>query len=115
MKLQGKLIKKESVKTFGSNGFQKRDIVIVTDEQYPQTILIELHQDRVDLVKDLKKNDLIEVDINVRGREWINPEGESKYFNSLVGWRIQKIEAPAVAPAPSESGSPVEDDDDLPF
>ena len=114
MKLKGKLIKKDSVKTYGDNGFKKREIVIETDDQYPQKIQIEFHQDRVDLAKDLKKDDLIEVSINVNGREWTNPSGEVKYFNSIVGWRIEKIEAPTTAPQTSNF-STEDDPDDLPF
>ena len=34
--------------------------------------------------------DNVDVSINLRGREWINPQGEAKYFNSLQGWRIIK-------------------------
>lgn len=119
MEVVGKLIRKESVKVFGSNGFRKREIVIQTDEQYPQAILIELHQDNVDLVKELKKNDEIKVSINLRGREWINPEGESRFFNSLVGWRIEKMTGTAPIPAEvfdsSKGITSEEDPDDLPF
>ena len=31
----------------------------------------------------------VKVSINLRGREWINPEGVAKYFNSIQGWRIE--------------------------
>ena len=45
MELTGELIVKGETKTFGSNGFQKREFVIKTDDdQYPQTIKIELIQ-----------------------------------------------------------------------
>lgn len=113
MKLKGKLKKKTSVKEYGSNGFRKREIVITTDEQYPQDIQIELHQDNCDLANNLKKDETIEVSINVRGREWINPEGEAKYFNSLVGWKIDKIEVQEQAPASSINTE--DEPDDLPF
>lgn len=113
MKLKGKLIKKTKVEEFGSNGFKKREIVIVTDEQYPQSIMIELHQNNCDLANDLKKDETIEVSINVRGREWVNPEGVSKYFNSLVGWKIEKIQVQEQAPASSINTD--DEPDDLPF
>lgn len=112
MKLKGKLKKKTEVKEYGSNGFRKRELVITTDEQYPQDIQIELHQDNCDLATLLKKDQTIEVSINVRGREWINPEGEAKYFNSLVGWKIEAIQDQE--PAPKEA-MPEDEPDDLPF
>lgn len=119
MKLQGKLIKKDPVKEYGSNGFRKRDIVIVTEDQYPQKILIELQQDNVELIKNFKKDDVIDVSINIRGREWINPKGESVFFNSIVGWKIEKVQdseyPSAPAPTPEVVGTPIDDSDDRPF
>lgn len=68
--------------------FKKRDLVVTTDEQYPQHILIEFHQDKCDLLNNLQIGSQITVSINLRGREWTNPQGETKYFNSIQGWRI---------------------------
>jgi hypothetical protein len=25
--------------------------------------------------------------------EWVNPKGESVYFNTIQGWRIEKVES----------------------
>lgn len=90
MELQGRLIKKGNIDSFGSNGFQKQEIAIETNEQYPQKILIEFHQDKTDLTHPFNVGDDVKIGINVRGREWESPQGEVKYFNSLVGWRIEK-------------------------
>jgi len=118
MEVIGKLKVKGEVQTFGSNGFQKREFVVTTDEQYPQFINLELHQDKCSLIDSYNIGDNIKVNINLRGKEWINPQGEAKYFNSLVGWRIEKVEEPNNAPTPP----PIEDaklndtePDDLPF
>lgn len=118
MEVIGKLKVKGEVQTFGSNGFQKRDIVITTDEKYPQQIAIELHQDKCDLINPYDVGHNIKTSINLRGREWINPQGEAKYFNSLVGWRIEKAEEPNTNIPPAEEFNPVSNDaepDDLPF
>ena len=118
MEVQGKLKVKGEIQTFGSNGFQKRDLVVTTDEQYPQHIAIELHQDKCDLINNYNVGDDVKIGINLRGREWINPQGEAKYFNSLVGWRIDKLEnAPDVPlPQPADDLSLTQEDpDDLPF
>ena len=34
----------------------------------------------------------VKIGINLRGREWVNPEGETKYFNSIQGWRIETLQ-----------------------
>ena len=39
-------------KTYGNNGFRKREVVITTEEQYPQHILVEFIQDKCDLLNN---------------------------------------------------------------
>ena len=77
--------------------FKKRELVVTTDEQYPQHIMIEFTQDKCDLLNSYRPGDEVKVSINLRGREWINPQGEAKYFNSIQGWRIEKAQAEAPA------------------
>ena len=79
------------MKTYGSNGFRKREFVVTTNEQYPQNIIIEFVQDKCELLDSFEVNDIVKVNINLRGREWVNPEGETKYFNSIQAWRIEKV------------------------
>ena len=107
-----------------SASFKKRELVVTTDEQYPQSIMIEFVQDKTDLLNNCKVGDNVKVSINLGGREWVNPQGETKYFNSIKGWRIEKIqsEAPAAqAPMPAaQAFEPApsfneEEHDDLPF
>ena len=115
MELQGKIKLIEDTKTYGEKGFRKRGMVITTEEQYPQSIMIEFVQDKVDLIDKYKVGDDVKVGINVGGREWVNPQGETKYFNSITGWRVEKLEdsAPeAFEPAPVNFK---EDKDDIPF
>ncbi len=123
MEVTGKIKKIDETKTYGNNGFRKREIVITTDEQYPQMLLIEFVQDKCDLMDNFKVGEEIKVSINLRGREWINPQGEAKYFNSIQGWRVEKVQAGAAGEVPPMDASSFEpatslDDnepDDLPF
>ena len=123
MEVTGKIKKIDETKTFGNNGFRKREVVLTTDEQYPQMIMIEFVQDKCDLLNSFNVGEEIKVSINLRGREWINPEGEAKYFNSIKGWRVEKVQAGApgeVPPVDAASFAPatsVDDNepDDLPF
>lgn len=108
-----------------SAAFKKRELVVTTEEQYPQHIMIEFTQDKCDLLNNYKQGEAVKVSINLRGREWTNPQGETKYFNSIQGWRIEKLQADA--PAPSAPPMPAaqafepasnfneEEHDDLPF
>ncbi|MFY9243020.1 MAG: DUF3127 domain-containing protein [Polaribacter sp.] len=122
MEVIGKVKLIGEVQKFGSNGFRKRELVVTTDEQYPQMIMIEFVQDKCDLLNSYKVGQDVKVSINLRGREWINPQGEAKYFNSVQGWRIENLgSAPKAQNLPPvdqfEPASDISDEepDDLPF
>ena len=125
MELQGTVKKLFETQTFAS-GFQKREMVLLTQEQYPQPINIEFLSDKISLLDQIKEGDSVKVGINIRGREWANPQGEVKYFNSITGWRVEKssddLSEPVMATPNATSSStanenPFEEEaeDDLPF
>lgn len=125
MEVQGRIKMIDETKTYGNNGFRKRELVVTTEEQYPQHILVEFIQDKCDLLNNYQVGQQVKVSINLRGREWVNPQGETKYFNSIQGWRIESLDntsndegMPPVPPM--EAFEPAddlneEDHDDLPF
>ncbi len=76
-----------------SASFKKRELVVATEEQYPQYISINFVQDKCDLLNGLNVGDAVKVGINLRGREWVDPNGETKYFNDIQGWRVEKTGA----------------------
>ena len=100
-----------------TDSFKKREFVLTDDSsQYPQDISFQLSQDNVDKLNGVKVGDRILVKFNVRGREWINPQGEAKYFNSLDAWFIQKTNSANNAQAtPQPVDMSVGSDDNLPF
>jgi len=125
MEVEGKIKKIEETKEYGNNGFRKREVIITTEEQYPQHLAIEFVQDKTDLLNNYNVGQNVKISINLRGREWTNPQGEVKYFNSIQGWRIENLQAaqgdnaappvpPAEAFAPADNLNE-EDHDDLPF
>ncbi|MGV8914876.1 MAG: DUF3127 domain-containing protein [Kaistella sp.] len=124
MELQGTIKKISDIQTFNS-GFQKREMVLQTEEQYPQPINIEFLQEKGDLLNSLNVGDKVKVAINIRGREWTSPQNEVKYFNSIVGWRVEKLDAGFTEPTEARPSEPTststktdvfaEEDDDLPF
>lgn len=119
MEVNGRIKVINETEVFGANGFRKREMVVTTDEQYPQHIMIEFTQDKCDLLNNYTVGEPVKVSINLRGREWVNPQGETKYFNSIQGWRIEKQDN-SKHPANSdynEQHPPYkeEEHDDLPF
>ena len=113
--------------------FSKREFVVTDglDSDYPQHIMLQATRDKCGLLDQFNVNDIVDVAINIRGREWTSPQGEVKYFNSIEALRIELAanQAPS-APStgsmsdfgintsetnnnPLESSS--EESDDLPF
>ena len=113
MEVTGKIKLIRDVQTFGT--FTKREWVVTTADQYPQDIQLECHQDKTSLLDNFKVGDDVKASINLRGKEWINPEGVAVYFNTIVSWRIEKAEAitPPLNDAPVVNTN--EPEDDLPF
>jgi single-stranded DNA-binding protein len=122
--ISGKLIVKNDAEQI-TDKFRKREFV-VSDEssQYPQEIIFQLVQDKVDLLDPFNEGDQIKVNFNLRGRRWENPKtGETRFFNSLDAWRLEKESAGSTTsgsdlpPMPSSEpiGVPSDDSDDLPF
>lgn len=122
MEVTGKIKLINETQTFGDNAFRKREIVVTTEEQYPQMILVEFVQDKCDLLNSYSVGQDVKVSINIRGREWLNPEGVAKYFNSIQGWRIESLQQAAAGQnvRPVDQFQPAPDltdnePDDLPF
>jgi hypothetical protein len=67
----------------------------------------------------------VKVSVNLRGREWVSPQGETKYFNDIQGWRVERLQTETSgAPMPPMPAAQAfetapnlneEEHDDLPF
>ncbi|PIE35878.1 MAG: hypothetical protein CSA54_05110 [Gammaproteobacteria bacterium] len=108
-----------------SANFQAREFVIeVQDGQYPQMIKFQLVQDKCNLIDGFSEGDMIDVDFDLRGREW-----NERFFTNLQAWRISHAgeasgggaasgaaSGPASGAAPAGGGAASGDfDDDIPF
>lgn len=97
MEIQGRIKVIFAPETVGQNGFQKRDLVITTDGQYPQDIIIQFAQGNCALLDNLQVGQMVKIHFNLQGREWTSPQGEVKYFNTVLGWKIELIQTTNVA------------------
>jgi hypothetical protein len=90
-KLQIKGIVKTVTEVYQKGNFKKRSLIIATDGEYSQILEIEFVNTKEELLDLISVGDNVSVSVNLRGREWVNPEGVSKYFMSLAGWKIDVI------------------------
>jgi hypothetical protein len=109
-----------------SDRFRKREFVVQTKEQYPQTLCFEFTQDKTSVLDAYQAGQEVNVEFNIRGREWTPPQGgATRYYTTLQAWRMSPLQQ-AAAPAPpsdlppagqpfTPSGDDSVLDDDLPF
>ena len=124
IELTGRIVLINQEQTF-SEKFKKREFVIETPEEYPQSIIMEMVNDKCRLLDSFQIGQEVTVKINLRGRKWINPEGVEKYFNTIQAWQIfESIGSEKVAPIGNIESNFQEDainqlnnefEDDLPF
>jgi hypothetical protein len=123
MKVTGKIHFVSALKT-GSEKFKSKDVVLLTDDKYPQYITIQLTQDKTGLLTEQNIGEIVEVSINLRGRKWESPTGEIKYFNTIEGWQINAVQSEVESEVENKGREALKetiihesnfDNDDLPF
>ncbi len=116
----GTIKKLGEVQSFPS-GFSKRELVVTSEgDRFPQDVMFEFLKEKADLLNSLNEADRVKVSFDIGGREY-----NGRYFNSLKGWKIEKVDESDSGAAPAAQGIPpraempkdiaVDDDDNLPF
>lgn len=90
MQVTGEIVRILDTETVGTNGFEKRQIHIKTDEQYPQTLDIQFTQGKVTELDKFQPGEKVKIDINLKGREYVK-DGKTIVFNTILGWKIEKL------------------------
>ena len=90
MEFEGKLISKSAIEEVGENALKKITIVLEenSDKEYKNSIAIDLFKDKIDLVKDVKQNEVIVAHLNIKAKEY-----NGRQFNNISAWRIDKVTA----------------------
>ena len=112
------------------NGEYTTQTIVVETEvesKYPQMVQVELGKKLVDgnLAETLRPGDVLDMEINVRGRDYTAKDGTTQNFTGLQAWRITKTgsggvmnsndEKPTNTAAPTTHKATVVDDSDSPF
>jgi len=90
-----------------SDKFSVREFVITTaDAKYPQEIIFQTVNDKMDVIAPYGEGQEVEVYFNVRGREY-----NGRYYNTLDAWKVVgEVTAPSVLDSILNNET-----DDLPF
>lgn len=73
-----------------SETFKSQDLILITDEQYSQTLAIQFTQEKIDFLNIFEPGQKVKIDINLRGREVIKEGKPPMVFNSITAWKIEK-------------------------
>ena len=120
MVVEGKVLEKFDTQTIKET-FRKREFILEYAEnpQYPEFLKFELIQANCDQLDSVEVGDDVSVNFNLKGRKWTDPKGETKYFNSLQAWRVDKKASNQGNEAPPPTQEWMKEDfsgdDDLPF
>ena len=99
--------------------FRKREFVLeLTDNpRYPQFVQFQLTGDRCENLEGYEVGEEVNVEFSLRGREWKSPKGDTKFFNSLDVWQLERSGAGRGADGepPLPDGPPPGTDDEIPF
>jgi len=90
MEITGEIIVVKELELFGENEFKKRSVVLSTDEQYPQKLIIDFLQSKAELVNNINVGDNMTISVNIKGSSWTNKMGELRYSTNLIGWKVLK-------------------------
>lgn len=83
----------EATRTVGENNdFKFRNLIVTTEEQYPQTLSIQFVQGKCEELDKFAPGQTVKIDINLRGKETTKEDGKVMVFNTIQGWRIQQVQ-----------------------
>lgn len=76
-----------------SDKFKSREVVLVISDspQYPQYVTFQFTQDKTALLDLFHVGQDVMVSFNLRGRQWVSPQGETRFFTTLEGWKCVPI------------------------
>ena len=80
----------EETEAVGNNGFEKRDLIVTTEEQNTQTLSIQFTQGKCPELDNYKPGDRVNIWLDLRGREYTK-ENKTSVFNTINGWKIEKV------------------------
>ena len=86
MEITGKIKEFGELQTFDS-GFEKKIILITTDEKYPKDIAIEFWTKEIPMLDDFELGVDVKCYVNISSKEY-----NGRYYTNIHGWKIEQLE-----------------------
>lgn len=91
MEITAEVVRVLETKETGANNYKSRSVHVKTIEQHPQILDIQFTQNNVGLLDNLAISQKVKITANLKGREWTKPDGTISVFNTIVGWKLDKL------------------------
>lgn len=85
----GKVYFKSEVELIGANQMKKQILVVETDHQFPQKLPVEFIKEKCDLLNNIQIGQQVKVSVNVRGNEYQDRNGITRFGLSFQGWKVE--------------------------
>ncbi len=108
----GKVLKIGDVETFES-GFYKQQVVVTTEEKYPQDVAVEFFKEATKKLENLEEGQDVTIHYNLRGQEY-----NGKYYVNLNGWKVDSenaVDNMVNEAREKAKPQPIDEDSSLPF
>ena len=83
--------------------------------QFENTPLLDFQGENMKLLDNIKKDDIVQVAIDITGRKYTDEKGQTRIFNSIRPYQLRKLErqgvaasSPAQQAAPAHQEAPVQ-------
>tara|TARA_R100001463_G_scaffold25017_7_gene59479 strand:- start:968 stop:1279 length:312 start_codon:yes stop_codon:yes gene_type:complete len=103
MEIKGTLEAKFDTKVF-SSGFKKKEFVLNTGGDYPQSIKMEVVKDNIEKMDSIPVGSELTCKIDIRGRLY-----EGNYYNNILAWAVN------IGGSKTEKPAETVNESDLPF
>lgn len=103
MEITGKIIvalPEMSGQSRAGNAWKKREYVLETQETYPRKVHFDFFGDKADQFP-LSVGDMVRLSFDIESREY-----NGRWYTSIRGWKAEKIDNAATAPAPQSYATP---------
>ena len=86
----GKIKRIEALKQI-TETFKSQEVIVETEEQFSQTVSVQFQQDKTDLLQNFAPGQKVKIEYYLKGKEVTKDGKPPMVFNTLSGWKIEKL------------------------
>ena len=89
-----------------SDNFKLKEVIMVTEDKYPQTLSFQFSNKNIDTLNGIGEGQKATIHFNLRGREY-----NGRVFNSLDAWKVSGVSVAQTETKSDNTFIPKKDED----